>query len=52
MFGYIYKITNKINGKIYVGKHKYDKPEIDESYWCSGSYIMRSINKYGIENII
>lgn len=50
MFGYIYKITNKINGKIYVGKHKYDKPEIDESYWCSGSYIMRSINKYGTEN--
>ena len=50
MFGYIYKITNKINGKIYIGKHKYDKPEIDESYWCSGSYIMRSINKYGTEN--
>ncbi len=50
MIGYIYKITNKINGKIYVGKHIYDKPEIDESYWCSGSYIGRSIKKYGKEN--
>ena len=50
MIGYIYKITNSINGKIYIGKHLYDKPEIDESYWCSGVYINRTIKKYGIEN--
>ena len=35
MFGYIYKITNTVNGKIYVGLHKSEK--FDESYWGSGS---------------
>lgn len=50
MFGYIYKITNKITSKMYIGKHKYDKPELDKSYIASGIYINRSIKLYGIEN--
>lgn len=50
MFGYIYKITNNLNQKVYIGKHKYDKPELDKYYITSGKYITDSINKYGIEN--
>lgn len=50
MYGYIYKITNNISGKIYIGKHKYDKPTLDESYRASGVYINRSIEKYGWQN--
>ena len=47
-FGYIYKITNKLNGKIYVGKRQ--KPYFDDSYWGSGKYLISAIKKYGIEN--
>lgn len=52
MYGYIYKITNKINEKIYIGKHKYisDEVKLDEDYICSGVIIKPAINKYGIEN--
>lgn len=42
----IYKITNLINNKIYIGKKIIDK--ID--YFGSGILINRSIQKYGIEN--
>ena len=52
IYGYIYKITNRLNGKIYIGKHKYSKYELDENYTASGTYINRSIKKYGIENFI
>lgn len=48
MYGYIYKITNKINNKIYVGQHS--KEIFDESYYGSGKYIKAAINKYGKEN--
>ena len=48
MYGYIYKITNKLNGKIYIGKR--EKSVFDESYWGSGKYITNAINKYGKEN--
>jgi group I intron endonuclease len=42
----IYKITNLINGKIYIGKDKSDNP----SYMGSGLLIRRSIKKYGLKN--
>ena len=46
--GYIYKITNTVTGKIYVGKRQ--KSYFDKYYWGSGTYIKNSIAKYGIEN--
>jgi group I intron endonuclease len=42
----IYKITNKINGKIYIGK----STKNDDDYMGSGISILRAIKKYGIEN--
>jgi group I intron endonuclease len=44
----IYKITNLVNGKIYVGKDKHNNP----AYFGSGSIIKQAIEKYGIENFI
>lgn len=52
MYGYIYKITNILNNKIYIGKHKYDKNELDKSYICSGIIIKKAIKKYGIEKFL
>ena len=53
MFGYIYKTTNLLNGKIYVGKHKWSKEGcLDENYLGSGTYLTRAIDKYGKENFI
>jgi len=45
---YLYKITNIINNKIYVGVHQTDS--IDDRYMGSGTAIIRAIKKYGIEN--
>lgn len=49
-FGYIYRVTNKINGHMYIGKHAYNKPELDKSYHGSGTRLKYAYNKYGIEN--
>lgn len=49
-FGYIYKTTNLVNGKVYIGKHKRNKRSIDKKYFGSGKILHYAINKYGIEN--
>jgi group I intron endonuclease len=42
----IYKTTNLINNKIYVGKYQGDRTD----YIGSGTYLKRAIKKYGKEN--
>lgn len=45
---YIYRITNLINGKTYIGQHKYK--DLNDTYMGSGKYIKLAFKKYGIEN--
>jgi group I intron endonuclease len=44
----IYKITNKLNNKIYIGK----SIKNDETYMGSGISIIKAIKKYGITNFL
>lgn len=48
MFYIIYKITNLLNEKIYVGKHQ--TKDLNDGYMGSGKRLRRAIAKYGIEN--
>ena len=50
MFYYVYKITNTVNGKIYIGAHK--THNINDGYFGSGLNINRAIKKYGKEKFI
>lgn len=45
---YIYRITNLINGKTYIGQHKYKK--LNDNYMGSGVLLHRAYKKYGIKN--
>ena len=49
MYGYIYKTTNLLNNKIYIGQKK-SNVFLKEQYLGSGKYIKRAINKYGKDN--
>lgn len=49
MYGYIYKTTCLINGKIYIGQHKAKQFE-PEKYIGSGPLFKRAVEKYGKEN--
>lgn len=48
MCGYIYKTTNNINGKFYIGKRQ--KTVFDIYYYGSGKYLSSALCKYGKEN--
>lgn len=47
MYYTVYKITNKVNGKIYVGYHS--THNIDDGYMGSGKLIRRAVEKYGVD---
>lgn len=47
---YIYLVTNKLNGKQYVGQHRYDGDGLDPKYMGSGVALWQAYDKYGIEN--
>ena len=50
MYYYVYQITNLLNNKIYVGKHKSAIHPDANGYYGSGKQIKAAIEKYGIEN--
>lgn len=48
MHYYLYRITNTVNNKIYVGVHK--TKNLNDGYMGSGSHIKNAIKKYGIDS--
>lgn len=48
MYGYIYKTTNLLNHKIYIGQHKGQL--FDPYYYGSGSWFRAIFKKYGKDN--
>ena len=48
MFYIIYRITNIINKKIYIGKHQTNS--LDDGYYGSGKHLKQAISDYGLNN--
>ena len=49
-YGYIYRTTNLINNKKYIGQHT--KSEFDRNYYGSGKTLLKAIKKYDKKNFI
>jgi hypothetical protein len=47
---YIYKITNLITNKSYVGQRLFNKSPLEDYYMGSGVYLKYSIKKHGRQN--
>ncbi len=48
---YIYKITNTINGKVYIGQSKYPEERFKQHKCCFGkTRLYTSMKSYGVEN--
>lgn len=50
MYYTIYRTTNLINNKIYIGAHR--TKNLDDNYLGSGKHLTRAIAKYGTSNFI
>lgn len=48
MYFYLYKITNTINDRYYVGVHSTEN--LDDGYMGSGKILQQAVEKYGAEN--
>ena len=48
MFYTVYKTTNTVNGKYYIGMHQTN--DLNDSYLGSGKILKQAIKKYGAEN--
>lgn len=48
MYYIIYKTTNLVNQKVYIGKHQ--TQDLNDNYYGSGKHLTRAIKKYGLAN--
>jgi len=49
-YNYVYKVTNIIDGKFYIGKHSTNK--LHDNYMGSGIKLKRAMREYGEEYFI
>lgn len=45
---FVYRITNQLNNKIYIGVHSTD--DVEDGYMGSGSLLRREMKEYGVSN--